>query len=70
MYHMTIATDSGVARTVQLVVWDSSSLIDNIGTGRRVGKAANELILQSTILFLCRVVGMEFTGSGEATQQA
>ena len=31
---------------------------------RRVGITANELILQSTVLFLCRVVGMEFTGVG------
>ena len=51
MYHMTIATDTGLPRSVQLVVWDSSSLIGNIGTNRRVGIAANELILQSTILF-------------------
>ena len=25
VHHMTIATDSGMARTVQSVVWDSSS---------------------------------------------
>ena len=65
MYHMTIATDSGMVRTVQRVVWDSSSLNDNIGTKRRVGNAAKELILQSTVLFVCRVVGMEFTGVGK-----
>ncbi len=27
MYHIAIATDSGMARTVQSVVWDSSSWI-------------------------------------------
>ena len=65
MFHIAIATDSGLARTVQLAVWDSSSLIGNIGTNRRVGIAANELILQSTVLFVCRVVGREFTGVGK-----
>ena len=65
MYHMTIATDSGMARTVQSVVWDSSNLNGNIGTNRRIGNDANELILQSTILFVCRVVGREFTGVGK-----
>ena len=40
-------------------------MIGNIGTNRRVGIAANELILQSTVLCMCRVVGMEFTGVGK-----
>ena len=38
----------------------------NIGTtGELVDNAVNDLILQSTVLFLCRVVGMEFTGVGK-----
>ena len=65
VYYMTIDTDSGMTRIVQSVVWDSSSLNDNIGTKRRVGNAANELILQSTVLSVCRVVGREFTGVGK-----
>ena len=32
MCHMAIATDPGLARTVQSVVWDSSSWNDNNGT--------------------------------------
>ena len=65
MYHMAIVTDSGLARTVQLVVWDSSSLNGNNGTNRRVGNTANKLILESTVLCMCRLVGMEFTGVGK-----
>ena len=37
----------------------------NIGTKWRVDNDVNDLILQSTILFECRVVGMEFTGVGK-----
>ena len=32
---------------------------------RRVDNAVNKLILQSTVLFVCRVVGREFTGVGK-----
>ena len=31
----------------------------------RVDKGVNDLILQSTVLFVCRVVGREFTGVGK-----
>ena len=65
MYHIAIATGSGLPRAVQSVVWDSSSLNDNNGTNRRVGNTANELILQSTVLCMGRVVGREFTGVGK-----
>ena len=58
VHHMTIATDSGMARTVQSVVWDNSSW-------RATLDPTGELILQSTVLCMCRVVGMEFTGVGK-----
>ena len=32
---------------------------------RIVDNAVNDLILQSTVLCMCRVVGMEFTGVGK-----
>ena len=42
MYHMIIAIDSGLARSVQSVVWDSSSWIATLEYNRRVDNAVNK----------------------------
>ena len=63
MPHSTIATDPGLARTQYELGGGSFGWRATLKpSGELTTDSVNEFILQSTIVCVCRVVAMEFTG--------